>query len=140
LNKMRGQSFVDPCPDITLKLRDGGFVSIMGADAVVKPRALADGTHRPEGIFIGHGPAFRQNEQIDALSLLDMAPLMLTLLGLPVPRDLEGRVPTEALEPGIVSSRGGATQTTTTAADHEEPSEEDRQILLRQMQKLGYMD
>ena len=141
LNKMRGQSFVDPCPDITLKLRDGGFVSIMAANAVVKPRPLADGTHRPEGIFIGHGPAFRRDEQIEALSLLDMAPLMLTLLGLPVPRDLEGRVPVEALEPGITSSRGGATQTTGAAAsDHEEPSEEDRQILLRQMQKLGYMD
>ncbi len=142
MNKMRGQSFAEPCPDITLTLRDGGFVSILASDTIVKSRALADGTHRPEGIFIGYGPAFRRDEQIDPLSLLDMTPLMLTLLGLPVPRDLEGRVPVEALEPDVVTTgRGGATQTVSAAGqDHEEVSEEDRQILLRQMQKLGYMD
>lgn len=141
LNKMRGHSFAEPCPDITLKLRDGGFVSILASDAPVKPRPLADGTHRPEGIFIGHGPAFRRDEQIEALDLLDMAPLMLTLLGLPVPRDLEGRVPVEALEPDVaLTGTGGTTQTATAAPDHEEIPEEDRQALLRQMKKLGYMD
>lgn len=142
LNKMRGTSFAEPCPDITLKLRDGGFVSILASDAAVKPRPLADGTHRPEGIFIGYGPAFRRGEQLDPLNLLDMTPLMLTLLGMPVPRDLEGRVPVEALESDVVSTGlGGATQTVSAAGqDHEEPSEEERQALLRQMQKLGYMD
>lgn len=145
LNKMRGQPFVEPCPDITLTLRDGGFVSILSSDQVVKPRKLADGTHRPEGIFIGVGPAFKQDEQVDPLNLLDIAPLMLTLLGLPVPRDLEGRVPTEVLESGIVSTVGGSTHSVAgtgadSAEDRAEPTEEDRQILLRQMQKLGYMD
>lgn len=139
MNKMRGTGFVEPCPDITLKLRDGGFVSILASDTVVKPRPLADGTHRPDGIFIGHGPAFRRDEHLDPLNLLDIAPLILTLLGLPVPRDLEGRVPVEALEPGITATTGGTTQTRATA-EHEEIPEEDRQILLRQMQKLGYMD
>ena len=140
MNKMRGVSFADPCPDITLKLRDGGFVSILASDAVVKQRPLADGTHRPEGIFVGYGPAFRRDEQIEALSLLDMTPLMLTLLGLPVPRDLEGRVPVEALEPDVMlTGKGGATQTAA-ATEHEEIPEEDRQALLRQMKKLGYMD
>lgn len=142
LNKLRGHSFVEPCPDITLHLRDGGFVSILAADQVVKQRALADGTHRPAGIFIGYGPAFRRDEQIDPLNVLDMTPLMLTLLGAPVPRDLEGRVPVEALQPGIVPTLGAASKATGAGAaeDRAKPSEEDRQILLRQMQKLGYMD
>ncbi|KKL14998.1 hypothetical protein LCGC14_2510010, partial [marine sediment metagenome] len=143
MNKMRGHSFIDPCPDITLRLRDGGFVSILASDKIVKPRELADGTHRPEGIFIGHGPDFRRGETLDPLSLLDIAPLMLALLGVPVPRNLEGRVPTEALEPGFAHSAGGASQAAARPepeAEADQPSEEDRQILLRQMQKLGYMD
>lgn len=142
MNKMRGVNYAEPCPDITLKLRDGGFVSILAADEIVKPRALADGTHRPEGVFIGVGPDFRRNEQIDALNLLDITPLILALLGLPVPRNLEGKVPFAALEPGFMTASDGATRSVSAAEAPEnvEPSEEDRQILLRQMQKLGYMD
>jgi len=142
MNKMRGVPYAEPCPDITLRLRDGGFVSILASDEVVKPRPLADGTHRPEGIFIGYGPDFRHDETLDPLSLLDMTPLMLALLGVPVPRNLEGRVPLEALEPGFAHASGGISKVAAAAdaADSAEPSEEDRQILLRQMQKLGYMD
>ncbi len=141
MNKMRGRPFVEPCPDITLKLRDGGFVSIISSDETVKPRDLADGTHRPEGIFIASGPAFRQDEQVDPLNLLDIAPLMLTLLGLPVPKNLEGRVPHETLVPGIHATKAGVTKAVGAAdQDRAEPSEEEREALLRQMKKLGYMD
>lgn len=157
MNKMRGVSYVEPCPDITLHLRDGGFVSILSAEACVVPRALADGTHRPEGIFVGHGPAFRRDEVLDPLSLLDMTPLMLTLLGVPVPSNLEGRVPVEALEAGFAWAGVGAASRIGPGPGSEGPGfggpgsegpgsegsvadEEDRQILLRQMQKLGYMD
>lgn len=139
LNKLRGKSFVEPCPDITLKLRDGGFVSILAQDEVVKPRELADGTHNPAGIFVGYGPKFRSGIELGPLNILDMAPLMLTLLGVPVPRDLEGRLPVEALESGISASKGGTTQTTV-ETEHEDVSEEDREALLRQMKQLGYMD
>jgi len=142
MNKMRGVSYAEPCPDITLHLRDGGFVSILNADRIVKPRALADGTHRPEGIFIGVGPDFRRDETVDPLNLLDITPLILALLGLPVPKNLEGRVPLEALEPGFFAALSGASTaiTGTQTADIAEPTEDERQILLRQMQKLGYMD
>jgi predicted AlkP superfamily phosphohydrolase/phosphomutase len=140
MNKMRGTGWVDPCPDITLKLRDGGFVSILASEDVVVQRALADGTHRPEGIFIGYGPDFRRDETLDPLNILDMTPLMLALLGLPVPRDLEGRVPLEALEPGFATSSGGQTQSAPEVRTEEEVSDEDRETLLRQMKKLGYMD
>ncbi len=97
LNKLRGTSFVEPCPDITVRLRDGGFVSILKSSEIVTQRPTPDGTHRPAGIFIGHGPSFRKGARLDALNILDVSPLILTLLGIPVPSDMEGRVPTEAL-------------------------------------------
>jgi predicted AlkP superfamily phosphohydrolase/phosphomutase len=140
MNKMRGVSYAEPCPDITLKLRDGGFVSILNADKCVVQRPLADGTHRPEGIFIGAGPDIRADEVLDPLDLLDMTPLMLALLGVPVPADLEGRVPTEALQPDVAHAMGGTSKKAPEPASEGEVSEEDRQTLLRQMQKLGYMD
>lgn len=140
MNKMRGRSYVEPCPDITLHLRDGGFVSILNSDKCVVQRPLADGTHRPEGIFIANGPDFREGEVLDDLNLLDVTPLMLALLDVQVPADLDGRVPIEALRPEFAHSVGGESKKTAAPQAEGEVSEEDRQILLRQMQKLGYMD
>jgi predicted AlkP superfamily phosphohydrolase/phosphomutase len=141
LNKLRGNSFVEPCPDITLRLRDGGFVSILKSTEIVTQRKEADGTHRPAGIFIGHGPSFKRGVQLDALHLLDIAPLILTLLGLPVPNDFEGRLPTEALADKREVIHGAATlQQGVSEDDRAEPSEEEREALMKQLQILGYMD
>jgi predicted AlkP superfamily phosphohydrolase/phosphomutase len=141
LNKLRGSSFVEPCPDITLRLRDGGFVSILKSKEVLARRPAADGTHRPAGVFVGYGPSFRRGETIPAISLLDVAPLILTLLGLPVPSDLEGVVPAAALASERRPQRGAATLAAASAVvEREEPSEEERQALMRQLKILGYMD
>jgi len=141
LNKLRGSSFVEPCPDITIRLRDGGFVSILKSDTVVLPRPQVDGTHRPAGIFIGHGPSFRKGERLPALSILDVAPLILALLGIPVPSDMEGRVPTHALAGETQVRRGAATVGHAAADDgRPEPSEEERAALMNQLKILGYMD
>ncbi len=141
MNKMRGMSFAEPCPDITLHLRDGGFVSILNSEKCVVQRPLTEGTHRPEGIFIAGGPDFREEEVLDPLSLLDMTPMMLALLGLPVPTDLDGRVPEEALVSGFAHASGGTSSAPKGGGDTDEDvPEEDREALLRQMKKLGYID
>lgn len=145
LNKLEGTAYVEPSPDITVSLRDGGFVSILKSTDVVSPRKHVDGTHRPNGIFLASGPDFKVAEQLEALDLLDITPLMLHLLGLPVPGDLEGAVPIQAL-----ADSGEARQVTAAAAtvapqgrnesNRPEPSDEEREALLKQMQLLGYMD
>jgi predicted AlkP superfamily phosphohydrolase/phosphomutase len=140
LNKLRGSSFVEPCPDITLRLRDGGFVSILKSKDILVQRPEPDGTHRPAGIFVASGPSFRRGETIAPLSLLDMTPLMLTLLGLSVPSDLEGRVPTEALAADRTVETGAATMAAKPSGERDEPSEEERQALMNQLKILGYMD
>jgi len=141
LNKLRGASFVEPCPDITLRLRDGGFVSILKSNEILTQRPSADGTHRPAGIFVGHGPSFRKGQTLAPLSILDIAPLMLTLLGVPVPNDLEGRVPTEALSGERTAQRGAQTHSLAhQEAERAEPSDDEREALMNQLKVLGYMD
>ena len=141
LNKLRGSSFVEPCPDITLRLRDGGFVSILKSNEILTQRPTPDGTHRPAGIFIGHGPSFRKGARIDALNILDISPLILTLMGIPVPRDMEGRVPTEVLAGDHEVREGEATTAPNAdASDRADASEEEREALMSQLKILGYMD
>jgi predicted AlkP superfamily phosphohydrolase/phosphomutase len=141
LNKLRGSSFVEPCPDITLRLRDGGLVSILKSTEILTQRPTPDGTHRPAGIFIGRGPSFRKGVRLEALDILDVSPLILTLMGIPVPRDMEGRVPTEALAGEHEVRKGGATSAPNTdTSDRAEPSQEEREALMNQLKILGYMD
>ncbi len=145
-NKLEGTPYVEPSPDLTVHLRDHGFVSILKSTDVVIPRKEADGTHRPNGIFIGYGPSFASGATIEPIDILDMTPLMMYLLGLPVPNDLEGKVPEAALASSTMAERqvesGDATKATDTAsgANRAEPTEEEREALLKQMKILGYMD
>lgn len=47
--------------------------------------------HRPFGIFAAHGPGIKKDELVFGASLLDITPTILTLFGLPVGRDMDGK-------------------------------------------------
>ena len=51
--------------------------------------------HRPHGVFVAAGDAIKHDELLHGASLLDIAPTVLTLLGLPVADDMDGRVLTQ---------------------------------------------
>ncbi len=53
--------------------------------------------HREQGILVAAGPAIRRDEIIHGATLLDLAPTVLTLLGVPVPDDMDGRALTKLL-------------------------------------------
>ncbi len=48
--------------------------------------------HAPFGIFTMKGPHIKKDERIYGATLLDIAPTVLTLFGLPVGRDMQGKV------------------------------------------------
>lgn len=68
------------------------------------PSQTYAGSHRSEGIFVLAGPAGRAGAEVDA-GIMDVAPTMLYLLGEPVPATLEGRLLSEALDPGLLDER-----------------------------------
>ena len=58
----------------------------------VETYAEMTGHHRPDGIFFALGKPFVAGKQIEEARLLDVAPTLLHLLGLPIPSDMDGRV------------------------------------------------
>lgn len=54
--------------------------------------------HRPYGIFVMKGPGIKKDETIYGASLLDLTPTMLTLFGLPVGEDMQGKPLVQAFE------------------------------------------
>jgi predicted AlkP superfamily phosphohydrolase/phosphomutase len=132
-------------PDLTLALRDGGFVSILPSDTPLKDRREPTGTHRPEGVFIAAGPGVRRGARLSQLSILDVAPVLLDALGLPIPEDLEGRVPKELYEPSRMAARpssmGERTRRPLEAIQEPEPREEEGQEeIVQRLKALGYLE
>jgi len=148
--RTREDAFPGACmnraPDLTLTLRDGGLVSILNADAPLKPRPEPVGTHRPEGIFLGAGPGIRQGVALPALSILDVTPTLVHLLGLAVPEDYEGRFPEEAFEPEFVRAVPVRTAPATAAPDvgprreADELDAEEEAVLTERLRQLGYLE
>ncbi len=54
--------------------------------------------HRNFGIFVLAGPGVKRDEMMHGATLLDIAPTILTLFGLPVGQDMEGKVLVNAFE------------------------------------------
>ncbi len=57
----------------------------------------------PPGVIVAVGDVIRQGSRVRKASVLDVAPTLLYLMGLPVARDMEGRVLTELVDPAFSS-------------------------------------
>ena len=142
--KINQQPCIEYSPDMIVKLRDGGFVSILKSENVVIPRKDPEGTHRPNGIFIARGEDINPQKQVEALSILDVTPILLYLLGLAIPKDLEGKVPPEIIAESSLKSfpikYQGKTKALDTSSNKKEVSAEEKDALMEQLKLLGYMD
>ncbi len=144
-------------PDTTvLLLSDHGFYSDHLRPAVLEhfrdpakkfgPEMNPVSWHRTHGVFLAAGKAIKHDELIHGTSLLDIAPTVLTLLGLPVADDMDGRALTHLFVESVEPDR---------LASYEEPHPQDgvhrdvpaeesdpfaaRQALL-QLAELGYVE
>lgn len=129
-------------PDLTLTLRDHGFLSIRKSATVYAPLPEPIGTHHPDGVFLAWGPGIPDGARLDGLNIVDVAAILLDGIGLPVPADLEGRVP-EALfteshrvaHPSVI----GAPTVPPALAGHGDMANDEKDALMGQLAALGYV-
>jgi hypothetical protein len=98
-----------------LAARDGTLVAIVSAQGAapigwwdrLQGGGSLGGTFEgaPDGVFILAGPGIRAGALIADPRLVDVAPTLLYALGLPVARDLDGRVLTGAFEASFLARR-----------------------------------
>ena len=103
--------------------------------------------HSPYGIFCLCGNGIKKDELIYGASLLDIAPTMLALMGLPVGEDMDGKVLTSAFEipPAIdyipswddIPGIDGMHNTDGTEVNMSDDQDEE---VLKQLVDLGYID
>jgi predicted AlkP superfamily phosphohydrolase/phosphomutase len=138
---------IEEAPDLTLTLRDGGFVSILKADEVVKARQQIGGTHSPEGIFVARGKNIQKGLALPPQTILDVAPTLLYAINLPIPEDFEGKVITEAFDPQFLRANpvriGASTipSAIVSGRDHADGLEgSDEREILERLKALGYLE
>jgi hypothetical protein len=70
----------------------GGEQRFRHADLIHSTGLVKSGCHDPKGMMLLYGPGIRAGGHVPDCNNLDIAPTLLTLLGLPVPSEMPGRV------------------------------------------------
>jgi predicted AlkP superfamily phosphohydrolase/phosphomutase len=139
----KGQHMERAC-DLTLVLRDHGFVSIKNLKPVVAQRPHAAGTHHPDGIFMAVGPGIPAAGEVELRQIVDVAPTLLYSTGTAVPSDFEGVVPESFFTSEWMAEhpvkKGAKTRAAQRRALDTEMDAGEKQQIIEQLQMLGYME
>ncbi|WP_165071191.1 alkaline phosphatase family protein [Paludisphaera rhizosphaerae] len=137
--------YADKAPDLTVVLKDWKYRTIGLHDftthKVIAPAFGPTGDHRMEGVLIAGGPGIQQGTAPSGANLLDIAPTVLHLLGVPVPADMDGRVLDEVLTPDLAATAhqrddNGDGSTAGVASSYDE---EDEAAIQSRLADLGYL-
>jgi predicted AlkP superfamily phosphohydrolase/phosphomutase/Flp pilus assembly protein TadD len=103
-------------------------------------RRVSEHFHRASGYLGLHGRGVKVGSAVEGATQLDIAPTILQLLGLPVARDLEGRVLSEALSSQIAAPEsietwedGDSGKDLATAGSDVDP------LIMEKLRALGYV-
>ncbi len=99
-----------------------------------------NGTHTPEGLFIAKGPAIPPGVRFDA-GLMDIAPTVLHIAGVPIPAQTDGRVLIDLFADGseLRNQSDVFESTGLSQEDVEAFTDEDQAQVEEQLRRLGYL-
>lgn len=137
--------YLEDSPDIIFFAKGGAYL----ADVQLKGHVFEDanwvtgwGTHRMEGIFIGAGPDIKPGTALNGSEIIDLAPTMLRLMGIPIPKDMDGKV-LDILDERFKASHGVAYSDESGAVVDGGAdailSEDDENEVAKKLKGLGYL-
>ena len=103
-------------------------------------RRVDDSFHRRDGVILMAGRAVEHGIRIDGATQLDVAPTVLTLLGLEVPRDMPGRVLERAVQIEIADRRLDTYESGQRESNLVTSEPEIAASARRRLEALGYLD
>lgn len=138
--------YANRAPDLFFFTRDMKYKAMgltdFGSNNVFDELYGTHAHHHMNGLFILRGLGVRQGEQVEGARLIDLAPTIYALMGVPIPRDVDGKVLHQAFAPGTevvpVYENGPAEFL---EPDFEQAySPEDEALVMEQLRNLGYVD
>jgi predicted AlkP superfamily phosphohydrolase/phosphomutase len=137
--------YVDFAPDVGFLMSNGykalGTLAFT-SNKVVEPVFGNSGDHRMDGILVLAGAGIRKGHQLEQASILDMAPSILHLMGLPVELSMDGKVLKGALTSEFAAQYPVTfidSQVSINIKRDETPySEEEAEEIRERLKNLGY--
>ncbi len=103
------------------------------------------GDHRDYGIFIAAGKNIKQRTQLSGAEIIDLAPTILYLLGIPIPSDMDGKVLTKIFQEEYLTSHpfqysDGSGQDLNITEPYQAYSSDEEEAVRARLQGLGYIE
>jgi len=139
-----GQYF-DQAPDITYLPLDSNYLAtyplFFPSNRVISDAYGHTATHRMNGILIGKGKALRRGATTSGANIVDLAPSILYLMGIGIPRDMDGEVLEEMFTQEFLgSNRIEHTDVVSKEAEQIlEMSPKDEDEIMNRLKGLGYI-
>jgi len=135
--------YLDEAPDIIFFLREGEYIAdVQPSESVLVERGwdTSFGSHRFEGILMAYGADIRAG-RVSGARLVDIAPTLLNIIGLPINDDMDGVVLKDIFNKGFLkdnkpsyTSPSGGKDVLGSGYDSDEAAE-----LESQLKGLGYL-
>lgn len=134
---------LDKAPDLVIRWADPStdvryFQTRFSSRCLIRPVPNDYAGHRPDGLFVFHGPPVRKGLPQQTAALLDLTPTLLWLLDQPVPDNMDGRVLSE-----LFDLDRPVRQVAAARVEDDHPSglsESDEAAIMRTLRKLGYIE
>jgi predicted AlkP superfamily phosphohydrolase/phosphomutase len=105
------------------------------------------GSHRLDGVFVMTGGPVKRSYKLHGSRIIDVAPTVLYLMGLPIPDDMDGRPLLEGLDPTFVAQRrqtptpkGPAPTGPASLLPRTEFSTAEEGMIAQRLRAMGYLD
>lgn len=124
-------------PDVVLIPKDGYGFSMSVSDA--PPKVSNEGNHRHNGVLLIRGDRMVRPAHDFSPNLIDIAPTILYLLGLPVPADMDGRA-LEEIFPGLPAVSFEAAEQSDISTTSTEYTAHEAELIEQRLKGLGYVE
>ena len=134
--------FLAEAPELLVAMDDytTEVMAELGSGTLFTPNQARNGTHDMNGLFIARGPGIRAGQMINA-NLVDIAPTVVHLAGIPVPEETDGDVllPMYAETAGPRQREIEWASTDLSRIDSQVLTEEEQGQVEKQLRDLGYL-
>lgn len=146
--------FLKKLPDLVVETESPDIFrsrgKYVGSDPVrqIEPSELqtqkTSGGHRYNGIFVAAGPNIRRGAWLDEMSMIDVSPTLLYMLGEAIPSEMEGRVIKELFEQEYLQTQppkcGDSPSLPGDTREDKSYSDEESKEIEKRLAGLGYLD
>lgn len=143
---------IDRAPDLLVVLNDGytpagkmnkDLVNVALKDDCLYPTRNWNGNHRLDGVIMVQGPNIKKIGEIKGPEIIDIAPTVFYLMGLPVPKDMDGKVLQNIIDDDYLKNNPVTfSDMDDTGVSRKENvySEKDEEEIEKRLKSLGYLE